>query len=380
MPFIIDDDAYNLLKEYLDTIRFAFKTSDDAEEISLDIESRIAELLYENDPEGTHIVTLSEVSKVIERIGKPDEIIDIDERFEGTSVNTSSEEIKIEENVTPPPINPQYSRNPFVRKKIFRDTQNGMLGGVCAGLANYLNIDPTIVRLIAILLLFLSGTTVGIIYIILWIVVPDANTPYLRMQMMGTDPTVENIGKTVTENYQGNELPETPQKKGFLSTVFSIFTKCLIVLGCLIGFPILFALLIVLVVCILVVFAVVPVALVGGLFGENVEFSTPESGTLALYFILSALGAIITVGIPLYLIIKMAFKKKASNISENNRRSLLIIWLIGIALTAVFTVKSVRKAKQVNFEHFNDKIEQLEEIAITSNDSITSSVITDSIK
>lgn len=366
LPFIIDEDAYNLLKDYLDTIRYAFKTDDDTEELAKDIENRIAEILYEKDPEGIRIVSFSEISKVIERIGKPNEIIDIDETIEDKS-SCHKEDITVEETITPPPHDSQsrYSRNPFVRKKIFRDTQNGMLGGVCAGLAHYLNIDVTIVRLIMVLLLFLSVSTVGIIYIILWIVVPDANTPYQRMQMMGKNFTMENIGKSVTENYQDNcnsTNNNNSGKGGFLSTLFSIFIKCCVILCFILGLPILLVLLFILVVCIITFFAV-GVALVGGsVFGDVMPFDQPGGGVLAFYLLLASIGAIITIGIPIYLLIRMIFKK-SSNLSDNNRRSMLVIWLIGIALTAVFTVKTVKKTKQLNFEVFNDRIEKFEEIA-----------------
>ena len=367
LPFIIDEDAYNLLKDYLDTIRYAFKTNDDTEELAKDIENRIAEILYEKDPEGIRIVSFSEISKVIERIGKPNEIIEIDETAEISDNINSEEEIKTEERVTPPPIEPQNqdSSIPFARKRLFRDTQNGMLGGVCAGLAHYLNIDVTIVRLIMVLLLFLSFSTVGIIYIILWIVVPDANTPYQRMQMMGKNFTMENIGKSVTENYQDNSNSvnyNNPNKGGFLSTLFSIFIKCCVILCFILGLPILLVLLFILVVCIITFFAV-GVALVGGsVFGDVMPFDQPGGGVLAFYLLLASIGAIITIGIPIYLLIRMIFKK-SSNLSDNNRRSLLVIWLIGIALTAVFTVKTVKKTKQLNFEVFNDRIEQFEDIA-----------------
>ena len=78
-PFIIDDDAYNMLKDYLDTIRYAFDSSEDTGELAADIESRIAEILIEKN-NGTHkIITLDDVSKVLERIGKPSDFIEIKE-------------------------------------------------------------------------------------------------------------------------------------------------------------------------------------------------------------------------------------------------------------------------------------------------------------
>lgn len=368
-PFIIDDDAYRLLKDYLDTIRYAFDTKDDTEDLAADIESRIAEILIENESGGVRIVTIDEISKVIERIGKPSDFIEIEES-EQSHENGHEEKIKIEEEkITPPPYNPQnqYSRNPFIRKKIFRDPQNALLGGVCAGLAAYMHIDVTIVRIVTVLLFFLSATTVAIAYIILWIVVPEATTPLQRMQMVGEDPTVENIGKTVTGNYQTEDNPnidETPKKgfNKFMSSAFSIFVKCIVILGFIIGFPVILALLLVLLACIIAFFAAGGALIGGGIFGDAVNFTAPGGGVLALYLLLATIGAIITLGIPFWLLIRMVFKKNTDNISSNNRRSLVIIWIIGIALTAVFTVKSVKKAKYLDQHDWGINFEKLEEL------------------
>lgn len=363
-PFTIDDDAYQLLKDYLDTIRYAFDTKADTGEIAADIESRIAELLIEHEYGGVRIVSFEEISNVIERIGKPSEFIEVEESF--SYINENEEEIKTEERrTTPPPYEPYRNYGNVAKKKLFRDPQNAMLGGVCSGLAFYLNIDVTIVRLLTVVLFFLSATTVAIAYIILWIVVPEATTPYDRMQMMGENPTVENIGKTVTENFQNEENEKQENRfsgfRNFLSSAFSIFVKCFVILGFIIGFPILLALLLVLLACIIAFFAAGGALIGGGIFGEELPFSAPGGGVLALYLLLATIGAIITLGIPFWLLIRMVWKKGNNNISTTNRRSLLILWLVGLALTAVFTVKSVKKAKYLNNQDWGVNIEKLEE-------------------
>ena len=364
-PFTIDEDAYRLLKDYLDTIRYAFDTSEDTEDLAADIESRIAEILIENESGGVRIVTIEEISKVIERIGRPSEFIEVEEN---ASSHENEETIRIrEEKITPPPYEPNRNFGGPWHKKLFRDPQNSMLGGVCGGLAAYLNIDVTVVRLLTVLLFFLSATTVAIAYIILWIVVPEANTPLQRMQMMGQDPTMENIGKTVTGNFQGEENGTNPRSaagKGFnkfLTSAFSIFVKCIVILGFIIAFPVLLALLLVLLACIIAFFAAGGALIGGGIFGD-LPFTAPGGGVLALYLLLATIGAIITLGIPFWLLIRMVFKKNTPNISPNNRRSLVIIWLIGIALTAVFTVKSVKKTKYLDKNSWGINFEKLEEL------------------
>lgn len=357
-PFTIDEDAYNLLKDYLDTIRYAFETHDDTAELAADIESRVAEILIEKEAGGFRIVSREEISRVIERIGRPSEFIEIEDTVDN-SIDSDNENLTLTENIkeekiSPPPYNPQYqySRNPFSRKKIFRDPENSMLGGVCSGLASYLHIDVTIVRLITVLLFFLSASTVAIAYIILWIVIPEARTPLQRMQMMGEDPTVENIGKTVTENHhksenQGNVPEEKKGFTGFLSKLFSIFVKCVIILGLVIAIPLIIALGAGLLGCVIAAF-VIGVAIIGGISGPSYGmFDSTMEGELVLFILLAVIGGIITVGIPLWLFIRKMWKKKDVNSDPAYRRALLIIWLCGIALVSIFTVKAVKKTHQM---------------------------------
>ncbi|MCH5239649.1 MAG: PspC domain-containing protein [Muribaculaceae bacterium] len=349
-PFTIDEDAYKLLKDYLDTIRYAFETKDDTEDLAEDIESRIAEILIERENGAVRIVTFDEISKVIERIGRPSEFIEIEEiekedQKSGEEVEESQEQISI----TPPPYDPnRYSRNPFVRKRMFRDPQNSMLGGVCAGLAAYLNVDVTIVRLVAVLLLFLSATTVGIVYIILWIVLPPASTPLQRMQMRGENPTMENIGKRVTENYQesenGSRSVSNNNDKGIISTTMSIFVKCLIILGFIICCPIAIVLAATLIGCMIAVF------IIGiGIFSGSM-FDSVNEGLMVLYILLAVIGGVITLGVPIWLLIRKLWKNKDAHTNPATQRSLLIIWLCGLALVAVFSVKSVKESHRI--EHY----------------------------
>lgn len=378
-PFTIDEDAYNLLKDYLDTIRYAFETSEDTGELAADIESRIAELLLENENGRLRIVSLDEISRVIERIGKPSDFIEIDESSTENGPRTE-EEIKIEEeDITPPPYtsdnSTKTSRNPFARKNLFRDPQNAMLGGVCAGLACYLGIDVTIVRLITVLLFFLSASTVAIVYIILWLVVPEARTPLQRMKMMGEDPTVENIGRTVTENYQENEnspyAADLKGPKGFLSSLFSVFVKCLIVIGLIVACPLLLALALALFGCIVAVF-VLGVIIAGGTSSTFWMFNSASEEVLAFYILLAVIGGIITIGIPLWLLLRMTWKKKDNNPANN--RALLIVWFCGIALLSVFCVKSVRKGKQINSENWRERVEIIEEVKVEDEEMDADSV------
>lgn len=338
-PFIIDEDAYDLLKNYLDTIRNAFSGSGDENEIAEDIESRFAELLLEGGEEKSRIVTVTQISRVIDRIGHPEDILD--EVSSKTDENESSQ--------TPPPYFRFNStiNQPVFRKKLFRDPQNSMLGGVCSGIAHYFNIDPTIVRLLAVVLAFISGMIVALVYIVLWIVVPEARTPYQRMLMLGYEPTVENIGKTVTGSFSdlNDSIKADSRQKGFgntLAHIFAVLAKifCIIILC-----PIILALGIAFFVCIISF-----IAIGCGLFdslGEMVFIDNDSSAivtantSVAIISLLWIMCVIITISIPVFLFIRMALRNRrsSSNMSKSMRIALLVIWLIGVTGTVLNTIK-----------------------------------------
>lgn len=363
-PFTIDEDAYNLLKDYLDTIRYAFDTTEDTEDLASDIEARIAEILIEKENGGVRIISLDEISKVIERIGEPSQFIDPRDMCPNTDEviieETKDQQFKNAETINPPPYNPDHPQQPL-RKKLFRDPQNSMLGGVCSGLAIYLNLDPTIVRLITVALFFLSASAVAIAYIILWIVVPEARTPWQKMQMRGEDTTVENIGRNITENYREDAAENhsgNNQRTGFFKFIYnccSIFVKFLIILGLFIAIPVVLALVLVLVACI--------VALCTGFADGNIYsqfFGIAGYGKMIFHLLLAVLGAIITIGIPLWLFFTRRRRKYDISTTLNNRRSLVLIWLAGIALVSVFTPKTARDIQQLDAVKYHLDISFLE--------------------
>lgn len=361
-PFTIDEDAYNLLKDYLDTIKYAFDNNDDTGEIASDIESRIAELLLEKESGKFRIVSAREVTEVINRIGQPSDFIETIEEVD----------VKEEENIketapTPPPYNPQYqSNNPFVRKKLFRDPQNSMLGGVCSGLAMYLNWDVTIVRLITVVLFFLSASTVAIVYIILWIIVPAADSPLQRMQMKGENPTMENIGRNVTETYReetDNSNSLQNNSRGFFSQAISVFVKCLIIFGLIIAAPVLIAVSAVLIGCVIAVFVISIGIFSGGMFDSLHE------GLMVLFILFAVIGGAITLGVPIWLLFRKALKKSDSSSNPSTRRALLIIWLCGIAMVSVFSVRAVKESHKLQKYDWGVTFDKIEDIDIDLDDN-----------
>lgn len=362
-PFTIDDDAYSLLNDYLDAIEHAFKNVEDSQELVNDIECRIAELLLEYTSSSSPIVTVTQVEDVIKRIGKPEEMIAEDETI---SISGNGEKTKTDsffEEVTPPPFT---QKNPYQKKKLFRDPQNAMLGGVCSGLGWYLNCDPTWIRLATVLLTFASISTCGIVYLVLWLVLPEAKTPLERMQMMGESPTIENIGKTVTDSFKEDNgqkpFPQQPTDSStfaqVLSSVFGILAKVLIIIGLIIGLPILIGLAIALIGCVFSLILFGTSTLSGFLpFGADTE---SESITI-LYGIIAGIGFIIFLGIPLFMLIRKGISPKAKPLSKTTSWILSILCVLGF-FTAAFAI-----GKIINEAEKNDRISRYGIVTINQN-------------
>ena len=139
--FHIDEDAYQLLDKYLSNLRIHFRQEEGSEEIMNDFEMRISELLGERIRLGYEVITLEHVEEVIKRMGKPEEIFDEEGKQENQREQT-------EQSGT--------SHERPIKKRLMRDPDNRILGGVAGGLAAYLDWDPTAVRIALFILMFFT--------------------------------------------------------------------------------------------------------------------------------------------------------------------------------------------------------------------------------
>ena len=183
--FYIDDDAYARLKGYLEKIEKYFKSQEEGDEIFKDIESRIAELLGDMISTKTGVVTMEMVEEVINKMGQPEDFEDEE------TAETKKEE-------------PKYERFSYgkANKRLFRDVDSRILGGVCSGIAAYLNMDPVLVRILFVLIMFVGVGVIIPVYIILWIVVPAAITTAQKLEMRGENVTISNIEKAIKREYE----------------------------------------------------------------------------------------------------------------------------------------------------------------------------------
>ena len=179
--FHIDEDAYARLQRYLEAIRHSFSNTQGRDEIISDIEARIAELFNEKIKNDRQVISIKEVEEVIAIMGQPEDYMVDEEIFEDEPKRTKSTKT--------------------VGKQLFRDTENGFVGGVSSGLGHYLGIEAIWVRLLWILLTIFSSGAFILIYIAFWIFVPEAKTTADKLAMRGEEVTVSNIEKKIREGF-----------------------------------------------------------------------------------------------------------------------------------------------------------------------------------
>ena len=180
--FHIDEDAYQKLQRYLEAIKRSFTDSQGRSEIISDIEARIAELFSERVKHDKQVIGTKEVDEVISIMGQPEDYLVDDEIFEDEP-------------------QPAQKRKSSPSKKLFRDTDNSYIGGVASGLGHYLGIDAVWIRLIWLLLAIGSGGTFIFIYILFWVLVPEAVTTADKLTMTGEPVNISNIEKKIKDGF-----------------------------------------------------------------------------------------------------------------------------------------------------------------------------------
>jgi len=174
-PFTISVDAHKALRDYLTAIE---KQPGVQPEVVKEVEMRMAELLTERGITGESVILQEDVDFLKEQLGEPCDFTD-----EAVADPETKAQDKAEPKDEPP-------------RKLFRDTQNGILAGVASGIAAYTGIDVLIIRIVFIGLTFASGAGI-LIYILIWLLAPEAKTPSDRLQMQGKAVTVDSLKEMV---------------------------------------------------------------------------------------------------------------------------------------------------------------------------------------
>jgi len=336
--FHIDEDAYDKLKKYLDAISSHFSNQDESKEIINDIESRIAELFEEKRPKESEGITVELVEEVIEIMGTPEDIADTGEEPD-TGNNKQS-----------------HSRR-SKSKRLYRDPDNSVISGVSGGLGAYFNIDPIIFRLLFVFVMFLGGASL-LPYIILWIVLPKAETAAQKLEMRGEPVNVSNIEKKVRQEYESakenvkaavnsDTVKKTKNVAGdffsALGRIFLVFVKVILII---IGTSLALSGIALIIALISGTFVGLHVLPFGPYEFSLAEFLTPFSDPVSITLLVIALTLLFLIPIVamVYGLIKLIFAIRTRN--KNLTIGATSLWLIALLMTiGILVIESSNYSK-----------------------------------
>ena len=303
--FHIDEDALEKLQTYINTLKAYYTREEDGNEIMNDIENRIGELFTEYlKAQYREVVNISDVEQAIATMGSPNDIIDEDEQPQKTSSKQA--------------------------KRLYRDPENRVLGGVAGGMAAYWGISPLLIRICFVIMAFYYGIFI-IVYLILWCAVPKAKTTKQKLEMKGEDVNVSNIERSIKEEYQ-----EIKNGKGikYVNRVGSGFSEVVSVLGRILAITVGMGLFLG---GLFLLFTFLSVLFLPNLYPWNTDLLGVTHAFSAINLILAKIAILFLIGIPILMIIYMAIKLLLSFRSNNKLIALsaLSLWVLGFIM-AIF--------------------------------------------
>ncbi|MEZ4979419.1 MAG: PspC domain-containing protein [Chitinophagales bacterium] len=336
LVYQIDEDAFSRLETYLEKIRHAFPEPSEQEEILSDIEYRFAELFTEKLGKRTEVVHLKMVQEAIDTMG---EIEFINEETSTSSATNHSAKEKI-------------------KRKLFRSVDDKILGGVLGGLSVYLGIEAVWLRLIFVLLAIASiGIPVGIIYALLWLILPKAVTASQKLQMHGEPVNLNNLQENLKKNLSSESIKSAGSN--IASGVGELIRVGLKLMAAVLGFIILFHLVVFSFVWFIASFFLSFMAgdFIALIFNSNLEF-------LALSTTLFILAAI-----PSLLAIYFIYKVRSNHTVPWAKASFIgfFTWILNLflAILLVFNVLKEFKTSATTENYLNIPFTtDLEEISI----------------
>lgn len=333
----LEEDAYELLTSYLVEVKQHFGKSADDFEIVSDIENRIAEMFTEMlHSQQKQVIERADVEVVIALMGSVKDF-ETDPEQEPLTHDTYA----------------KYSA--FGERKIYRDTDESMVAGVCSGLSHYLKMDVSILRLIAVFTVLLGGSGV-IAYLILWVAIPKAFTRSEKMAMKGEAPNLQGFKRNFEEELSnlrdnlktaGNHIEPSIKRLGtfaeefvavlgvFLQgagkTIFKFIAIVIVIMGSM-----------------LFLGALISLAALLGFWDSNTTQLFPLTIVDASYFTSFIIAAFIVIAIPMIALvlfsIRVAFNTHASN--KMVSYGLLLIWLCGLSVSIFYIAKITTEFKE----------------------------------
>jgi phage shock protein PspC (stress-responsive transcriptional regulator) len=333
--FHIDENAYQKLQNYFEAIKTSLQDTEGASEIIADIEGRVSELFLEHIKSSQQVISNKEVDEMISVMGQPEDYKIDEELFEET---------------------PEQNNSNNQKRRLFRDQDNSYIGGVCSGFGYYFGIDPLLIRLFWVLLIFGAGMG-PLLYIILWVLIPAANTTAEKLSMMGKPVNISNIEKKVKEEFDNvkdslervkdsvnsgtlNDLGKNIQSKSrsFFETIgdlilliFKLVFKAIGVLFVVISIVVLIGFFI----------SLLTVGIADVVHFPGLDFADLiNSSGLPLWLV--SILALLIAGIPMVFILMLGLQIVSKRLVLFNRYtkfSLLGIWLIVLITLIIFSLK-----------------------------------------
>lgn len=323
----IDEDAYSLLQEYLESMKSYFSRQDGGEEIADDIEHRVAELLWEKKQLGVEAIDYVVIKEIIKKIGNPAEIDDdVQSEAEGggeRNAESSYDKGQDTSSSFTKDANEAYNKikGHFSNRQLYRDPKNKLLGGVCGGLATYIGWgDMVFYRVIFILMCLFTNIGGFIPYLIMWIIIPEARTAEDRLRQRGVEPTPENINNELLNNTMSAQ-PQNSSASGCLKGAFFCLLGMILV-------PVLFVLFVV-----VFVFAVLGIATI-----PNIDeiINATSNGQLGLEIIMGLVGVVMLIGMLIFALMRRLNYSK-NPLSKTTVYTLVVIGLL--CLWMIFNLK-----------------------------------------
>ncbi len=318
--FHIEEDAFGVLKRYLDAIKSRFSNINGSQEIVEDIEARIAEMLQEKLDGKKQVINDKDVDDIINQMGRPEDIGNEEETTNSTSQNqeyTSSGE------------------QSYTTKRLYRNVDDRILGGVCSGLTAYFGIGEPLWLRLAFLLSFIFFGSGFILYIILWIAMPEAKTTAQKMEMKGEPINLSNIEKTVKEEVDNikkkfNADPEKSKWHNGLTQLLSAVGEIILRIG---NIFVRFASVIISIIAALVFFSLIIAICFGGVSTyailnslQSIVFTSGVEGTVFTFSTLAV--AFMPLIILIYAVSKLIGTKKKVNLGALG--GLALLWLVAL--------------------------------------------------
>jgi len=327
MLFHLEEDAYEALSDYLDSVRAHFASYPEGDEIAGDIENRIAEHFLKDRPEKDKAITLNEVEALVASMGRPEDFA------EAEGENARAEETRV----------------PKGKHKLYRDTDNALIAGVASGLGSYFAIDPVIIRLLFIITAFFDGFGI-LAYLVLWIIVKEAKTPTEKLQMKGTPVTLQSVDrvmKSTAKNINSGKIRSVFQTiiEGISKVFEFIFRKAA-------PFFVKFIGVILTVVSILAIFGLIfaSAIVVFNIDSPYLDFPLRDAVDTAPSLFYTALAACFTVAlIPLVFIFNLGAILAKGRTSCKGRLAigLLGVWFIALITLGVSATKIVPRYEEL---------------------------------